>query len=390
MADEPTSKEGAASQQGTSAPQKEAAAPQPTTKPPEGKIEIGEKFGYPAQLVAYHTLKRLGELIASKLEAVDAAIADMHGSKVLITTDPDHALHALTGAIVGDMLAYQQSQLNAQAEEVRKSIAALGGSAPLPAAPPEGAGEERSLIAAASALGGVAAAVLPLVGSAADLAGYLLRGNYTLRGVDFTLADEALTAMVAGCLIPRHVTPYLPGFVSVSGAPVLGKYKTVCEDRSDLARLTAQLRNLVQSAPTAGGNAPPALAEAKQVIERAQALVEATGKELQTMLTQAEGKSYSPLAAAALQERYDPLGLTHILYLKVLSGGGETLTGQQIFRNARAAYTGGCVVCYVLTDRQGRVAAAETLVDYSYLSRNLEKPDEAQLHEMEFGAASRE
>ena len=108
------------------------------------------------------------------------------------------------------------------------------------------------------------------------------------------------------------------------------------------------------------------------------------------MITQAEGQSCSPLSAAALQDRYDPLGLTHILYLKVLSGGGEALTGQQIFKSARAAYTGGCVVCYILTDRKGRVAAAETLVDYSHLSRNLEKPEEAQLYEMGFGTARRE
>ena len=390
MASESTPKEGATSQQGASAPPQGSAVPEPTTKPLEGKIEIGEKSGYPAQHVAYYTLKRLGERIAGKIEAIDATIADMHGSKVLITTDPDFALHALAGVVLADLLTFQQSQLSALAEEVRKAIAALGGSVPPAPSGPEEEREGRSLIAAASVLGGVAAAVLPLVGSAADLAGYLIRGNYTVRGVDFTLADEALSAMVAGCLIPRHVTPYLPGFISVAGAPVLGKYESVCKERSELARLTAQLQNLARSTTAAGGDAPPALAEAKQVSERAQALLDATGKELQTVITQAEGQSCSPLSAAALQDRYDPLGLTHILYLKVLSGGGEALTGQQIFKSARAAYTGGCVVCYILTDRKGRVAAAETLVDYSHLSRNLEKPEEAQLYEMGFGTARRE
>ena len=111
----------------------------------------------------------------------------MHGSRVLITTDPDYALHTLTGAVLADLLTYQQSQLSAEAEEVRKSIAAMGGYAPPPPAVPEAEREERSLIALASALGGVAAAVLPLVGSAADLAGYLIRGNYTVRDVDFKL-----------------------------------------------------------------------------------------------------------------------------------------------------------------------------------------------------------
>ena len=112
--------------------------------------------------------------------------------------------------------------------------------------------------------------------------------------------------MVAGCLIPRDVTPYLPGFVSVAGAPILGKYETVCKERSDLARLTVQLQNLIRSVATPAAAVPPALAEAKQVSERAQALLEAAGKELQTMITQAEGQSYSPLAEAALQDRYDP------------------------------------------------------------------------------------
>ena len=48
------------------------------------------------------------------------------------------------------------------------------------------------------------------------------------------------------------------------------------------------------------------------------------------------------------------------------------------------------MVCYVLTNRKGRVVAAETLVDYSHLSRNLEKPEEAQLYEAGFETAKRD
>ena len=75
----------------------------------------------------------------------------------------------------------------------------------------------------------------------------------------------------------------------------------------------------------------------------------------------------SKLAQAVFREKVHELGITHLLYLGVLSSGGESVTRKWIFGTGITSYLGGAVVSYVLSRIEGDVLASEIIpVMYSF------------------------
>jgi hypothetical protein len=75
----------------------------------------------------------------------------------------------------------------------------------------------------------------------------------------------------------------------------------------------------------------------------------------------------SKLAQAVFREKVHELGITHLLYLGVLSSGGESVTRKWLFGTGTTSYLGGAVVSYVLSRVEGEVLASDILpVMYSF------------------------
>ena len=75
----------------------------------------------------------------------------------------------------------------------------------------------------------------------------------------------------------------------------------------------------------------------------------------------------SKLAQAVFREKVHELGITHLLYLGVLSSGGESVTRKWLFGTGTTSYMGGAVVSYVLSRVEGDVLASDILpVLYSF------------------------
>ena len=75
-----------------------------------------------------------------------------------------------------------------------------------------------------------------------------------------------------------------------------------------------------------------------------------------------EGKSYSPLARVAMREYLKTgQGVTHLLYLNVVSSGGEVSIRKFLWFTHGVVFLGGCVVTYVLADLTGKTLASGTL-----------------------------
>ena len=75
----------------------------------------------------------------------------------------------------------------------------------------------------------------------------------------------------------------------------------------------------------------------------------------------------SKLAQAVFREKVHELKITHLLYLGVLSSGGESVTRKWLFGTGTTSYLGGAVISYVLSRIEGDVLASEILpVLYSF------------------------
>jgi hypothetical protein len=75
----------------------------------------------------------------------------------------------------------------------------------------------------------------------------------------------------------------------------------------------------------------------------------------------------SKLALAVFREKVHELGITHLLYIGVLTSGGESVTRKWILGTGTTSYLGGAVVSYVLSRVEGDILASDILpVMYSF------------------------
>ena len=117
----------------------------------------------------------------------------------------------------------------------------------------------------------------------------------------------------------------------------------------------------------------PELVRAEAVYKRSEAIIAEFDAFSKNLTTIPEGKDYSPLFRAAIRQQLDGAGrkISHLLYLNVISTGGEAITSRGVFRWGRRSFLGGCVVSYILATCDGAVIDADTIFGCSYAKFNL-------------------
>jgi hypothetical protein len=78
-------------------------------------------------------------------------------------------------------------------------------------------------------------------------------------------------------------------------------------------------------------------------------------------VTADHAQTSSRLAKAVFREKVRELGITHLLYLHVVSSGGESSTRQWFWGSGNSTHFGGAVVSYILSRVEGDILASETL-----------------------------
>lgn len=344
--------------------------------PPEGSTTLADQAGYTAELVAYQALRRCAARVAATINGLEGLPP---GCTILIVDDLAMA--------AGDFQRIQTDlQLDLFAEAFDAAEASLGqpDNAPLGG----GAGVEDLGVP-----GGLAAAS-SVAGLLADLLGYL-RTDFTLSGRAVTLPDEALRACVAGRLTVG--APRLLGAGLFTDSPLLTKLRALARRRFELQRqsellaarlpeqeravadlralreaLTAQLDQPAAGEQPAG--LPPSIAQVEErLAEAAGALGRtrhatagwaAVGQRFDEFLAAAvtprDGQQGPPLLTALQHEQVRQGGVTHLLTLRVVSSGGETITRKGLFAFGRIAFLGGCAVTFTLAEVGGAIVAADT------------------------------
>ena len=382
--------------------------PRPAARPPDGKTESDGHAGYVTELVGYHALKRVSADITRGLSTVVGLGNDV---RIMIVDRMDYA--------TGDIPYIEiTSQLSVVEVRCRKQVAANKELADLviqqeeqgddgqPSAVKSGATRLAPLAASPFFLPVATTSVSPLpamsgiAGTSADIAGYF-RSEHALKSRNDSLKTEGLIAAVAGSLKSEKRYVYVYNFYSMDTtgpqSKLMNMYAGVLDCSSRLAQsrnrllyfitkktgLVAEMRlsqkKLGDRTPTAEGEQE--IATLKDEIRRETAWLDrahmevlssdAIHTELGTFIKNITmtdtALPASKLAQAVFREKVHELGITHLLYLGVLSSGGESVTRKWLLGTGITSYLGGAVVSYVLSRVEGDVLASEILpVLYSF------------------------
>lgn len=385
----------------------------PNTEQPKGTtITTDDKFGYLAELVAYDALtnqanelvKEIYDEIADKdkillvgdqyIETGDVRIGDVQMLQVKIQMK---ALDkGLEDQIKANKKHLDESEKEAKEAEERVKMPISTFSQVYAVAP--------AILAAAPAVLAAAPAVADSLAYFADM----FRKDYTIKGKEIALSNIALCTLIIKELNEeqkhdggKKYSVYLPHLCRITESNLIKTFENLVKQRLELQNQVHQLRqqilepkkkmaaeleekiktladsSLVEIHDLLGDmqvklkNLKEKLQKADTAILQSESLIMIYDQSMKTLMTAAEGQHSSPLEAAILREKISALGITHLLYVKSVSGGGEAITIKGNLISANTAYLGGSVVSYILTKVDGHIVAAGTLVKAKRLDYKL-------------------
>lgn len=380
----------------------------PAAQPPESRTGSAAQTGYVTELVGYHAIKRVSAEITRGLSTVVGLGNDV---RIMIVDRLDYAKGDIPYIEVTSQLSVFEVRCRKQVatnkeladlvmirEEQRddeKTPAVKSGTtrlAPLAASP--------FFLPAITPAQTAQPAVTGITGTSADLAG-CFRSDYSFRDQNVALKTEGLIAAVAGSLKSEKRYVYVYNFYSMDTtgpqSKLMNMYAGVLDCSSRLAQsrnrllyfiskktgllaeLKASLHKSVDGTPPAEGEQGVAdlreairketewLDRATMEILASDAIHTELGTFVKNITVTDAAQPASKLAEAVFREKVHELGITHLLYLGVLSSGGETITRKWFFGTGTTSYLGGSVVSYVLSRVEGDVLASEILpVLYSF------------------------
>ncbi|QLQ05536.1 MAG: hypothetical protein HZY76_05190 [Anaerolineae bacterium] len=142
------------------------------------------------------------------------------------------------------------------------------------------------------------------------------------------------------------------------------------DDQAQHAALRQQLVEWQQALGASQGYWPAG------AIANADTLTQAFSEFL-TALTTTSDPAVPPLwLQAALRQQIRQQGITHLLYLKIVSSGGEAITKKSFWRSGQTSYLGGAVITYLLAATDGRVELAGSEVCLGQLDHQYSQPSD--------------
>ena len=234
---------------------------------------------------------------------------------------------------------------------------------------------------------GVSGALTAASSVAAATATFLsyFQSELEIQGQEISPDVQAVQARLAGGLHGVHPV-LLPGFHRLENSELL---KNFLECLRLVQGLGAQLDGLKLLAAASkpgvggGGDAPitanEAAASADQPVTlaglaaaRTENLIQQFGSFTQKIQQAPEDGGLSPLLSAALRQHLNAQKVTHLLYVGVVSSGGEAMTRTRLFRSAERNFLGGGNIVYWLVDNSGFLILANTQASLARFCLKLE------------------
>lgn len=382
--------------------------PQPATKSPKGKIESGVNSGYVSELVSFHAIKRISSDIA---RGIGTAVGLGNDVRIMIVGSLDYAkgdipfIEVTSQLSVFDVRCRKQVATNKELIDLVIQKEGLEGDEKTP---PTKTGTTRLASLAASPLflpaviapGTVLPTIPGIAGTAADIAGHS-SPVHSFESQSIGIKTQSLIAAVAGSLRSEKRYVYVYNFYSMDTTGPQSKLMNMYAGTLDCSSRLAQSRNRLQyfitkktgllaelklSLKKLGEELPMAerqqamanlneeikyetawLDRAKMEILASDAIHTEQGTLIKNITTADASQPASKLAQAVFREKVHELGITHLLYVGVLSSGGESVTRKWLFGTGTTSYMGGAVASYVLARVEGDILASDILpVLYSF------------------------
>lgn len=393
----------------------EATVPKGESKPREGAVTTDEKFGYMATLVAYQVMR---EGAATVARAISEKLPAGPPANILIVDERNVAQGDLALVQVERQIAFFGTQLDAQYQQMDSLLDEMvalfpptEGVAGVEVLPP-GAGGGQLEVFPVAGIAPLVMAAPAVVSSVADIIGYF-KTDYAVTGQTVDLSSEALLAEVAGRITGHTVRIFNFNLVQESGLvtrwaglvdkklamgritgsvkqqlvePMTGRIATA---QAEMAAIQAELDKLGSSSDEAHLSAlrtqldarrqtlqasQGLLARAQASIANADTLAQAFS-EFVTSLTTTSDPAIPPLwLQAAVRQQIRQQGITHLLYLKIVSSGGEAITKKSFWSSGNTSYLGGAVVTYMLAAIDGTIELAGSEVCLGQLDHQYSQP----------------
>jgi len=312
--------------------------PEPKTEPLEGKTTVGDTVVIESAILAYHSMSRIAENIASLVK--DAGVR-----QAILFNEKDMA-----GIL----------ELRAFNEQAAVILQMFKDAMPKP---------EPAAKALASVIGGIATVVVAAK-TVLDLLA-LFRSDVELKGADLTLDDSALAAEVARNLLYKRIKVFYPQLQPLafgsSGngnsvqSSVIVKIRELQEaqDRADQA-VAQEIAKLKPDDPNKEARTQELQAPLTTAKNALQALRDTLVKVDDTTGTTA----LSRLVKAETLENWLGMDASYLLYLKVLKSGGNSRTLRTLV-TSKAAFSGGAIVTYMLFAKDGSINSSKTIYSHS-------------------------
>lgn len=368
--------------------------PKGESKPLEGKIETNDRFGYIAEVVAYSAVEEMAAEITAALTKSEMLPI---GATILIVDQLDRASDDLP---LVEIKVQLDSFKHALAAQIQQN---------------EGLLQRKALESVALAAPAIATSVLPLAVAAlsltADIAGYF-RTDYSIKGQVFEVKKEALVSAVTGQLRAMDRQVYLENFYPLSTSQLITDFTYLHQDTMTLKTLRNRLsleaaepkgREIIQfqelverlkeektgldvntqgeeirrieeqisQHETSINVTQEKLREVNAAVLASDTLVAAFDNFSKAMTTSPDGQTSPKLVQAALRDKIEQLHPDFLLYLKVLSSGGEAVVKRNFWSSGDTSFIGGVVACYILAAADGAVITSGTRVTLSALDYKL-------------------
>lgn len=328
----------------------------PTVTPLDGSVDIDEKAGYTVELLAYHALDEGTKYIAKTvLKALAAEVKDRNSEvKILVTTERNLAQASVLRIQVQEHLetltkvVTQQLQLNQRLLNKTST-------------------QQFSFVSPAT-IGAALQFGVGAFGVLASLASYF-QTNYSIKGRTFTLSNDAFSTSVVGAILREDAgglkkpSLYLQNFYEVITASIIKQLEsfvmlteTLRESRNELSEfLVSTVRNKA--------------AAATKALDQTDALLKTSQEYIASITKPGESGAPSTLILAALNDNTAQLGITHVLYVNVVSSGGQIVTRKSLWPKGKSpiTYVAGSIASYVLAEVDGKVISADTIYELKQL-----------------------
>ncbi len=318
---------------------KEINLPKGKTKPLEGTISTDEKFGYLSELVAYHAVKSSAEEAGNQIKQLQLP----SGSKILVVDNLNFAEMDFPLIQIENQFTMFENALDTQIQENIKLTTEPSKISELKLKPTSKSISPLGLIPH----------VPGIISLIADIAGYF-KVDYNIKGQDFNLDNDAITAIITGKISGAHDVRII-NFNMMNESKLLKRFDELIEKRKQIEAAKVLLLQEKTSK------------EAKSAILESEKIMETFDAFVTSITTAKEGQKQPLIVLATIRDYIRQTGITHLLHLKISSSGGEAITQKRVFGFGRTAFIGGGTISYILAQRDGKIISADTLVAFSEL-----------------------